>query len=141
MLKNKSLEDINRVANDELFTELTPKEASVIEGGKVFYLTKIEGLPGFDQGQMFNPVEKVCVTLNDNFVWKGEVNFEKPNIPLGGVVFRGSGEIKLYEGDCCTGTLLGSKTYPKDRIGQLTALDPSIIGSDQAIYNVIGNIQ
>ena len=33
MLKNKSLEDIIPVSNDELFSELTAKEASVIEGG------------------------------------------------------------------------------------------------------------
>ncbi len=33
MLKNKSLEDINRLGNDELFTELTPKEGAAIGGG------------------------------------------------------------------------------------------------------------
>ncbi len=42
MLKNKSLENINRVANEELFTDLTPKEASVMVGGSTITLNHLE---------------------------------------------------------------------------------------------------
>ncbi len=66
MLKNKSPEDINRVSNEGLFTELTPKEASGIEGGAALNIFQVNKLGG--------PKETVCLYVNGEQIWKGETN-------------------------------------------------------------------
>ena len=55
MLKSKSLEDFNSVVSEQLFTELTPKQGSAIEGGNsVLWIKSLQGLrltsgPGSDE--------------------------------------------------------------------------------------------
>lgn len=70
MLKNKSLEDINRVGNDELFTELTPKEAAVIEGGGILTLEDVTWLSTTDP----EPSE-VCIYVagTDTLLYQGPI--------------------------------------------------------------------
>lgn len=66
MLKNKSLEDINRVANDELFTELTPEEGAVIEGG---LFTLVSTIQAIEADADFFSDDDTYITINGDKLW------------------------------------------------------------------------
>ncbi len=113
MLKNKSPEDINRVSNETLFTELTPKEAAVIEGGSIFELYNVQLLGTTDMRQ-------VCVGVNDTIIWSGSSVGDLADDPIASGSFIGRGRVKLYE----QGVTTGSCDQQTSTCGELIASFP-----------------
>ena len=110
MLKNKSPEDINRVSNEELFTELTPKEASVIEGGATAVFLGMTRLPTDD--------ETYSLYLNGEPFWKGKAGtstfIQKGFDPLGILQLRTGGD-----GSCSQEKVIGEIYLSDVRFGTL----------------------
>ncbi len=108
MLKNKSPEDINRVNNKDLFTELTPSEAAFIEGGARYQFHFVDTSVEAD----------LCVKVAGVTIWTGKSNekLEAGLKPLGDGAFSGIDKVEVFAssesgpcggGDKC-GILLGT---------------------------------
>ena len=69
VMKNKNLEDLNYVGHEQLFAELNPAEASLIEGGATVCLDLIS-IPDYQQARL---------VVDGREVWCG--NPDNPPLP------------------------------------------------------------
>ncbi len=62
-MKNKNLESLNHVGHEQLFTELTPVEGALIEGGAILCLDLIT----------YYPINQARLVVDGTEVWCGKV--------------------------------------------------------------------
>jgi hypothetical protein len=102
--------------HEQLFTELTPQEAAVIEGGKRIFLQRIKCIRSrADDGLINGPnTDDVKITLGGDSVWGPRSMDDGHEIDLHeiGKTFNGSIRVRLSDHD---------PADPDDFLGQFTA--------------------
>ena len=98
--------DLYPLANEQLFTELTSEEASLIKGGSVIEFTQIALL----ESQATN----LCLYVNGQEVWSAPIAGEEVLRIDEGVNYLGSAVAELYEncGEQERGNLVGYFDVP-----------------------------
>ncbi len=125
MLKNKSPEDINRVGNGGLFTELTPKESAVIEGGSVILFQSLACPFGTCQ----DPID---ILVNGNKIVEGLTRDNQGEKLPGFANFLGSANVEMRCPGECGDNLIATVTVPGagDQTGSLAGQ------KDRNIYQI-----
>ena len=109
--KTNSTSDLSGVSSEQLFTELTPEQAAVIEGGLSLYIDKIEAIrTGADAlGR-----DDVYINANGNKIWGGKKGERMRAGDTKSVEtsfsFDGSATIDLFDRDPGKDDFLGSFT-------------------------------
>lgn len=83
--------------HEQLFTELTPEQAAVIEGGKTLRLYSIKCLTA---NADFIGKDEAYFTLGGNKIWSRSMGSDEPRVPINkSYGFEGAPHLALYDAD------------------------------------------
>jgi len=105
--------------HEQLFAELTPDQASVIEGGKTLFIQKIQCVKaGADD--IFSGGDDVYITVNGLFGLVGSMSSGKTNTVNFSFSFDGDARVELFDEDGAN--IAGTDD---DSLGGFTATNPT----------------
>ena len=108
-MKNKNLKGLNHIGHEQLFAELNPAEASLIEGGATLCLDSIT----------CSINEEARLVVDGREVWCGEVKAGEEFQIDRCISSVGAVTIELYDGNCfADGQLIGSSTVTQKELCQ-----------------------
>ena len=129
--------DSSLIDEEQLFTELTAEEATVIEGGNVLFLSSIKAVK--TGGDLWGKDEPYLL-LNGRRIWGWKRMSTGQTISIGQVFFEGSGRqnLQLWEYDRGPNNddFMGSVRIDVSRLGSRTARFRARVGGRLTAYDL-----